>query len=40
MDPGSFRIVFFAVIPDELHIIEYLLDVVVAVFFEFFVDGG
>ena len=40
MDPRSFGVVFFAVIPDELHIIEHLFDVVVAILFELFVDGG
>ena len=40
MDPGSLGVVFFAVIPYELHIIEHLFDIVVAILFELFVDGG
>ena len=39
MDPRSLGIVGFAVVPDQLDIIQHLLDVLIFIVFEFFADS-
>ncbi len=40
MDPGVVGVVGFAVVPDELDVVEYFFGFGVLFFFEFFVEGG